>query len=374
MQDFFVQCEVIWMSQPPPSYWLKYFYNESQARLFPGGMNQRLRSLLQAAETAAANSPKHAARVRLVSIAFGVTERLAHFQEAREKLARESLLGHAAASGTARSGPSPPSDGIAEALARYLAAKTEFLSYIAHSREQQPLAIARFEPRDFLKNDPAVSALAALAAIGRAAGGRGSAPDTLAFRNLPGLPDGWESVLEASGDEGPQLVRDGNLAGPTAPALRIAGLEYGLELPAAWFGRTEPVQTHRSQLLPATPPGAMGGTGSGRVVRITGAKDTSVSQWNSVESAAFHIGSVQIRGRVSPGSLAVLTFGWLDGTERNIGFSTMRLPEGDWPEWQTLHQGAKPPPDARWIGIGIRIEHQAPGDWVEAGSFRLHLR
>lgn len=49
----------------------------------------------------------------------------------------------------------------------------------------------------------------------------------------------------------------------------------------------------------------------------------------------------------------------------------MRLPGGLWPTWVTLRQGARAPAKAAWVGVGIRVQHQAPGDWVEADDFSL---
>jgi hypothetical protein len=81
---------------------------------------------------------------------------------------------------------------------------------------------------------------------------------------------------------------------------------------------------------------------------------------------------VHLRGKVSPGNLSVLTLGWMDANQRSLGFSTMRLPERIWNEWITLAHGAPPPAGARWVGIGIRIEHQTGDDWIEVRDFSLN--
>ena len=45
MRAFFEKCEALWMQQPGPSYWLKYYYNEDQAGLFPAAAPVTLTSV-----------------------------------------------------------------------------------------------------------------------------------------------------------------------------------------------------------------------------------------------------------------------------------------------------------------------------------------
>ena len=47
------------------------------------------------------------------------------------------------------------------------------------------------------------------------------------------------------------------------------------------------------------------------------------------------------------------------------------LPDGDWPEWVTLRQAGHPPKGAVWVGLGLRVQNQVEGDWVEAKGFSL---
>jgi|GEM_PF-6022608 len=78
-----------------------------------------------------------------------------------------------------------------------------------------------------------------------------------------------------------------------------------------------------------------------------------------------------MRGQVGPGGAVALTFGWLDANRHNLGWTTMRLPEGKWGEWRLLAQGGRPPPGAVWVGVGVRIEHQMGDDWVEICDLSL---
>jgi hypothetical protein len=80
---------------------------------------------------------------------------------------------------------------------------------------------------------------------------------------------------------------------------------------------------------------------------------------------------VVVRGHVSPGTIVSLTFAWLDARERHLGFKALRLPDGDWPKWVTLQQAGLPPTGAKWVGLGIRVQNQVAGDWLEARDFFL---
>ena len=81
-----------------------------------------------------------------------------------------------------------------------------------------------------------------------------------------------------------------------------------------------------------------------------------------------------VRGRVSPGTIVSLTFAWLDGREHHVGFKSLRLPNGEWPEWVMLQQAGLPPPGAVWVGMGLRVQNQVAGDWIEARDFQLRAR
>ena len=69
MRAFFTRCEEIWMSQPGPADWMKYYRNESQAELFPSTECRSLRTLLdQAAKLA--SQEKTRKRIEMVDAAL----------------------------------------------------------------------------------------------------------------------------------------------------------------------------------------------------------------------------------------------------------------------------------------------------------------
>lgn len=334
MRGFFERCEDLWMRQPGPPYWLKHYRNESQAVVFPLEACRELRTRLDAAARLA-QTDKVRQRVRLVSDAFGVTERFVLFQAARDRVARRSLA------------PATDQRALAVALTDYLEKRRDFIRYATNLRVEQPLALAPFGWDDYLKNDPAAAALLRL----NAAAGNDDQVNALRLA--------LEARRAATGRE---LLRDGAMAGQTKPARMIAGMEYSVALPADWVSQVEPSQFHRAELL---------GPANARILRIGGSKDTTISQWDPVGGAGVHVARVAVRGRVSPGTAVSLVFAWLDAKGRHVGFKGMRLPDGEWPEWVALQQAGPPPEGAVWVGIGLRVQNQVRDDWVEAREFSL---
>ncbi len=408
MRRFFERCEELWMAQPGPPYWLKHYRNQSQAVVFPESAVRELRSMLDAAQRDAWFG-RTRARVQQVSAAFGVTERFLAFQEARDRLKRLALA------------PSPGGAAVAaavltDALDVYLGARREFIRYTTELQSADPLAVLSFGWDDYLKDDPVPVALFAIqrtkptgTALGvLLAGGpkggseipreRGPAvnagPTILEEPNVAGL---WKALsdggaeaggAEARKDEKPvsssaagtptlrpsdppttrQLLRNPSMTGDVKPWRTIAGLTYGVALPSEWQSRVEPAEFHQAELV---------GEGTDRAVRISGTKDTTVSQWApmparlAMEPGGLQRAGVTVRGRVSPGTAVHLVFSWLDAKERHLGFKMLRLPDGDWPEWVTLQQAGWSPPGAAWVGLGIRVQNQVAGDWVEGKAFSV---
>jgi hypothetical protein len=295
----------------------------------------------------------------------------------------------------------PITDNLLSALQVYLTARRNFIRYTLDLQRSQPLAVGKFEWTDYLKNDPAPAAVLCIA----------DGQTDFSTERLPSL--GWPEateILEAlrrtkdrarltedgggrtdhgaiSHDQGPltNLVRNPGFVGPLRPARTIADLEYGAALPAEWTSRVEPAQHARVQLLdeghPLPGEGRKAGSPNNQelvtnnsrahTLRISGNKDVAILQWNPVVGNGLHRARVAVRGKVSPGAAVTLTFGWLDQKEQRLGFKVVRLPDGEWPDWVTLQQAGLPPRGAAWVGVGIRVQHQVPGDFVEAKDFSL---
>ncbi|MBC7366772.1 MAG: DUF4838 domain-containing protein [Undibacterium sp.] len=349
MRKFFERAEAQWMRQPGPSYWLKHYRNESQASLFPSAVVGELRRVLDLA-TAAAQSERVRRRVRLVSVAFGVTERFVALQESREALNRLAL--------------GPPTDlgELARRLAKFLGARDEFTGYTRDLKAGEPLAIAPFVADDYLNHDPVANALSVLAR-----GAVSFAPSADWRQTIEAIADKrvieqWKDAVRLEQTGGREMQLNGRLEGPTQAARSLAGLTYGVDLPRPWQSKVEPAEHQRAVFVPGVEPPTL---------RIEGSKDTQVFQWVTMAESGGHVTRVQLRGRLSQSGVATLTLGWLDKNQRHLGVTMMRLPEGEWPDWVELTQGGRPPPGAHYVGIGIRVEHQAPGDWIEAREFSL---
>jgi hypothetical protein len=100
--------------------------------------------------------------------------------------------------------------------------------------------------------------------------------------------------------------------------------------------------------------------------------DTAVFQWVAADPGKFYRARVSIRGKVSSWTKGELTMGWLTADQEHIGAArTMRLPAGEWPAWVELSRAERAPPAARWVGIGLRVQHQTGDDWVDADDLVL---
>jgi hypothetical protein len=204
----------------------------------------------------------------------------------------------------------------------------------------------------------AVERLAELARLGiagaeieRRVRATGDLPALAAFLSLGGPKN----------ERGSYRALNGNLDGPVRKGRVLAGLIYGVDLPVEWQSKVEPFATHRARIVPGVP----------NSLRIDASKDTAVYQWLPIIWGGFHIARVDMRGRVSPSAVATLTLGWLDKNQRHLGVTTMRLPEGEWGDWVELAQGQRAPDGAFYVGVGIRVQHQAHDDWIEVRNFRL---
>lgn len=318
MRRFYARCEEQWLRQPGPPYWLKHYRNESQAVVFPPAVTAELRALLDEAGRRARQA-RVRERVAFVGAAFGVTERFVAFKTHRDALLRAALTGGAA-----------DRAGLAAGLERHAALRRDFVDYTEALQRREPLAVGPFGWIDYLANDPVGTVRHAL--------------------------DGAVPLRR-------NLVTDPGLTGALQPPRKIAELIYSVPLPAGWNSRVEPSQYHTAEVRTD---GA-----DGRRLRIAGTKDTTLSQWQAIDGLRPHTVAITLRGRVLPGTIVKVVLSWLDASHRHIGFHPVHLPDGEWPEWVTLRQHAVPPAGAAWVGLGLRVQNQVAGEWIEAKDFAL---
>lgn len=414
MRRFFGRCEAQWMQQEGPSYWLKHYRNDSQAGLFPPPVRAELRHELDRAQSAAANL-RVRERVRWVAESFAVTERFCAMREAATALMTRALRHDLRGIGGAA------------AIADYLSLRRDFIATARRVTSERPLAFHPINFDDFLRNDPSFTATAVWLADARkekgtafevpsesvkesaqrwsawsptrlgtfalisSARGQAAPPRAALLPLTPAPPSPAKSELPANeserilhglADPGSDAALagfaprefvsrrewepNGSLEGALRPERRIAGLTYTIGLPEPWQSRVEPVEHHAGAVVAAAArTGAQG-------LRISGAENDTVFHWLPATEGKLYLASVTARGRVSLSNAVTLTLGWLDAAQRPVGTVVVaRLPEGEWPDWVELRQGGWAPPQAAWMGIGVRVQHQSPGDWVEFDDFSL---
>ena len=358
MRRFFERCEEQWLRQSGPPYWLKHYRNDSQAGLFPPAVCSELRALLAEAESRATRD-RVRARVALVSEAFGVTERFVWLCAARTALSRDLVIGRLSGR-----------DGL-EKLAAYLAARQEFVRYGAELTARQPLAFSGIGYNDILRDDPTLAAAVALwqPLSGLAGPGSGGAKTEgmASFLTEDRVIDGFTLGRMLAEGELRQVLSDGSLEGAVRPAHRIAGLTYRFDLPAAWQSSVEPAERHIGEVTPtAAHSGVVG-------LHVSGAVNSTVFQWCPATPGHLYVATVAARGRVTSSDVASLVLTYLDAGGHLIGASmNARLPDGTWADWVQLRQGARAPANAAWVGVGVLLQNQLPGDWADFDDFSLH--
>jgi hypothetical protein len=350
MRQFFETCEKQWMSQPGPPYWLKHFRNESQAIIFSSAVCRGLRRMLGEAALLAQSAPIND-RVRLVSDAFGVTERMAAFHDARDSISRQIL------------GRGRDWRALAAGLRTYLLCRQEFIRYTDELRRQSPLAIAPFGWDDYVRNDPLGAALLSILRDSNRKHEMLEADAEISRWRDPAVMALWAGIRVGGAEV--TVERNGAWGGKPVAARRIAGLDYGVSLPSEWTSRVEPSQFFSAKLS---------GTGDEHRLRVAGTKDTMIFQWNPLVRRGLYRGAVTLKGRVTPGTSVSVMLAWLDAAEKNIGFRSFRLPEGDWTNPVNLEVVGLTPGTAQWVGVGLRVQHQMEGDWIEVGDFQLRAK
>jgi hypothetical protein len=373
MRAYFERCEQIWMSQPAPSDWLKYFRNESQAELFPSSECERLRALLTEAQTLA-RSEKVRHRVALVSAAFGATERLAKMWEAKKAVSYELVADPKASSSKLVAGSSeliansskliafsqelvadsPDASGpelmansskLKAMLSALERAEADFKTYVAWLDKAYPLALYKGAHPDFFWMSPASAAREFLTAA----------------RNGP-----------------PTLLRSASLDGPKLPGLWIAGLQYRLSLPEGWIGKMEPAEAARAELCPeASRTGKVG-------LRLSNQRYASVGTWQHLtEPNKTLVISAYARGHLSPAGRVLLQVNFVDGQNKLMPqvYGMRYIPIEGWnsdrnqtPAWEKLLVSVKPPAGAIWLSVSIVTAYMMKGDTADVADIEIGFR
>lgn len=417
MRRFFERCESIWMHQSGQSYWLKHFRNDSQAALFPPEVCHELRGVLDDAKAKAGEGGRVAERVKLVSDAFGVTERFSRFHVARDALQRGLVKVQRSEEGDEAERPttSRPAglrralqeDGglafsavngekveLEETLREFETAKAEFIWYLEWLKGAQPLALSALSKwgfGDFLRHDPGPTAEAILNG-----------------ELLEGDKIGREEAQE--------VAEFGWSDGALQPALDIAGLPYTVALPNPWRSSVEPWQGLIAELREFKPedlgsaPSAMSRDGGIEGLSVTGRKEKDVTHGRSVGAEENEVGgdhsdfggrilrlvnnklttmtrtwyvtpdavrtvAVEVRGKLSESAFLALTLRPYNAAVEPLAPPVDVKFYGDESlEWATLAQSISLPAETQYLAITFWCAHQQAGDWLEVGEPQLLKR
>jgi len=345
MRQFFRLCERQWMTQAGSAYWLKHYRNESQTVLFPAEVGRELRGWLDEA-AGRARSERVRARVRLTSDAFGVTERFVALQTARVALGRAAL-------------ERADWREVVAAIRRFIDARTDFLAEVAWVRREQPLALAPFVVEDYLVDDPVSGAMRVVLAGARSRGEFEAAKGACAAID-PALAEAVRaSCKSGAGEDRHAVWRDG----APVPERRIAGLAYGIAVPAGWASRNEPVETLQAEWR----------GGAERVLRLTGARYVQIYRWEPAHPGESIWARVRVRGYVNPSAVVSLRIGFVGADGADLpGKTDFRLPEGTWSDWREMSVVASVPRAAVEATVELRVRHQSDGGWIEVEGLEFH--
>jgi len=356
MRRFFARGEQQWMTQAGPSFWLKLYYQEDQARLFPVEVCRELRGLLTEAEGAVKTEPVLATRVKQTSRAFAVTEAFVKYDGIRRSLAelKSENIVH----------PEAVLVGLIKELTQ---AEAGLRRALAEASAGESPAMSAVDLAVFVRNDPvprvlwlaghqdSVAPHRILAATGSAMTGRSSwlvLADILADGKLPAALN---------------LVANGSFINPAKESLepRFLYPPFGA-IPAKWELKAMPTERGKVELLSLDPEKKR------RVVRMEGAWDTQLFQWMPVEPDCSYVATARLRGQSGPGNDSAMFLSFLDAAGKVVDPVRMQsLPKGVTSEWRTLVLAALAPDKAVWVGIGIGATRQSPGDWLEVAGVEL---
>lgn len=357
MRKFFELCDRQWLNQPRPAYWLKYYNNEQQGRLFPSTVRRELREQLTRAESLA-RTEKVRARVQFTSAAFATTEAYVGFDEARDALSRLTMAAK------------PDADAVLAASQATRQARQQWEECMTRIKETHPLALSVSLRKEYQRHDPRRRALWRLLAVGRADEGREQ------FRAAFGdLVAGRLPVVA----EGRELLIDGALA---RLVLRDEKTSTALEWvqSGAWRGHGEPYETRDIMLDVVRMEGEEAKAREQgqekendlRVLRFAGCKQETLSQWRPGKAGAWYVGTAQVRGKISPGNLTFLIISFLDAKGQHIGIGSIDgLPVGDWPKPVEMAVFLQAPAEAVQVGFGLRVLNQVNDDYVEFSRLSL---
>lgn len=311
MRRYFDQCEAVWLEQPRPAAWLKYYESINQLALFPPDLCEALRGHLAQAE-AQSRSPRVYARVRQ-------TSRLHHLMTAHSR-----LYAH-----------------WADLAAKTEASTVELVTY------RKLLEAADEAWADYSQETSTL-----LTRFRRT---------NLAYRSL-NFTD-WDLVDHLSFD---QPFLPGDCQGFRAP--QTPGLTYQRSLDGDWEAtarHTEHLLWHRS-----TEAAMRGDAG----IRWEGQEHAIFRRYLKVAAGQTWAMRLHARGQLSGDGIVGLRLTWYDRHGKRLSPSSMdSLPIGIH-DWRPLTVAGVAPRGAVRARLLVEVKNQYPGDWVEVDELSCYTR
>jgi len=358
MRNFFERCEAQWMQQGGEPYWLKFFQQEDQARLFPSAVCRELRALLDEAARVK-NDATVSARVNQTSRAFAVTEAYVELDETRRR-----LMALEPENWKPRSEEEAPAACLIGSFQRAEVGLRAALK--AAGRGKSP-AMTQTELAFFVRDDPVPRLLWLAGQADPRAPRR-----LLVAAKIDPLGAGPWWLLSRSGiyaqlAGAPNLVFNGSFAAGSSQGLEPAFLHRSSgRLPAGWIVNAMPTENGRVTLAVAE------NLAPGHALRIEGGWDTQAYQWLPAEAGRSYVATAKLRGQSSPGNDAGLFLTFLSRTGAVVGTHRMQsLPKGLTAEWRQAVLADAAPLETVWVGVGVGASRQVTGDWLEAATVEL---
>ena len=250
--------------------------------------------------------------------------------------------------------------GLLTALERYLRARTEFVDYLKRLGQTQPLAVNSGKLDDFLCIDPAYDAALTVLESGTVLT-PGQSP-TIGDAAVQDAISRWQVGLA---DASRERLRSPSFEGEIMHGLRIAGLQYRADITAGWDSRVEPAENAVAAVMAAA-----ARTGSGGL-RLANHKYSSAFAWSPLQQAQGFEVAAYLRGQLSSSARVMLIITWLDASQRMVASRRVRFIPTSTTGWTRLRIGQSGPANAAWVGVGITVAYQLPGDWVDVDDVSL---
>ncbi len=340
MRDFFATCERVWLGQPGPALWLRYYRDEDQAWIYPLAARTELRAHLTRAENAATTAAVRA-RVALVARGLAISETYWAFAAARDRAAALQVRG-------------VDPNALLATWRAYRNARDAFVRGFAKVQKEEPLAMASQDLDIYLRNEPDSRLAREIVRTDAGQALLGTAAD-FSSATIGATPAQIATVMVG----GQQMLQDpGWRQVKTVPVGGSATIEW-TQVGSAWLGSGEPWEGRTVDLRPAA------GMGS-RTLRMAGCRTEGIGQWVAAVPGSVYCAQVKVRAKTSPGTATFLIVTFLDDKNRHIGIGRVdRLPASASAQEGELCVIVHAPPKAKFVGYGVRVLNQINDDFVE---------